>query len=214
GRTSARSIRRLCHLGLFKPSQTSTIMAVPCQRAANRAFQRAANPRGVWCCACRNATWAGFAKPVRGVAKERDGHSMERHKLDRSNGGNVDDSHQDPADGIDETNEDHDELVATAATVGVVGLGVIVFEAALLPGLVLGVVTMMVPKYLPRLGEAVTPLVKSTVRGAYKMGQKTREMVAEVQEQMHDIVAEVDAEAAKKASAPKAPLHPAAPPAV
>jgi Protein of unknown function (DUF5132) len=144
---------------------------------------------------------------------EKEGHSMERHKLDRSNGGNVDDSHQDPADGMDESDEGHDELVATAATVGVVGLGVIVFEAALLPGLVLGVVTMMVPKYLPKLGEAVSPLVKSTVRGAYKMGQKTKEMVAEVQEQIHDVVAEVDAEADKKASAPKAPLHSAAPPA-
>ena len=139
---------------------------------------------------------------------------MERHKLDRSNGGNIDDSHHDPADGIDDAEEGQDELVATAATVGVVGLGVIVFEAALLPGLVLGVVTMMVPKYLPKLGGAVTPLVKSTVRGAYKMGQKTREMVAEVQEQVHDIVAEVDAEADKKDSAPKAPLHPAAPSAV
>jgi hypothetical protein len=45
----------------------------------------------------------------------------------------------------------------------------------------------------------VNPLVKSTVRGAYKMGQKTREMVAEVQEQVHDIVAEVDAEGNRKA---------------
>jgi hypothetical protein len=49
----------------------------------------------------------------------------------------------------------------------------------------------------------VSPLVKSTVRGAYKMGQKTREMVAEVQEQVHDIVAEVDAEGDKKAATPK-----------
>jgi hypothetical protein len=47
----------------------------------------------------------------------------------------------------------------------------------------------------------MNPLVKSTVRGAYKMGQKTREMVAEMQEQVHDIVAEVDSEAGK----PRAP---------
>ena len=33
-----------------------------------------------------------------------------------------------------------------------------------------------------------------TVRGVYKVGQKTREMVAEAQEQVHDIVAEVHAE--------------------
>src|SRR5262245_43923491 len=89
-----------------------------------RSLPTCGKPRGGWCCACRNATWAGFAKPVGGVAKERDGHSMERHKLDRSNGGSVDDSHQDPADTIDESDEGQDELVATAATVGVVGLGV------------------------------------------------------------------------------------------
>jgi hypothetical protein len=32
------------------------------------------------------------------------------------------------------------------------------------------------------------------------MGQKTKEMVAEAQEQVHDIVAEVDAEGSKKAA--------------
>ena len=107
---------------------------------------------------------------------------------------------------MDTPEESQDELLATAATVAVVGAGVLVFEAALLPGLVLGIATMLVPKYLPRIGQAMNPLMKSTVRGAYKMGQKTREMVAEMQEQVHDIVAEVDAEADKKSIIPsKAP---------
>jgi len=53
--------------------------------------------------------------------------------------------------GFDELAESQDELVATAATIAVVGAGVIIFEAALLPGLVLGIATMLVPKYLPRL---------------------------------------------------------------
>ena len=70
--------------------------------------------------------------------------------------------------------------------------------AWLLPGLVLGIATMLVPKYLPRIGQAMNPLMKSTVRGAYKMGQKTKEMFAEAQEHVQDIVAEVDAEADKK----------------
>jgi hypothetical protein len=129
--------------------------------------------------------------------------SMERHKHDGHNGGKADHLAE-SADPLDDAHEGQDELVATAATVCVVGAGVLIFEAALLPGLVLGVATMLVPKYLPRLGAAVNPLVKSTVRGAYKMGQKTKEMVAEVQEQVHDIVAEVDAEGDKK-GAPKAP---------
>ncbi len=90
--------------------------------------------------------------------------------------------------------EGRSEIVATVATVAVVGIGAAAFEAALLPGIVLGVAAMFVPKYLPQLGAAVNPLFRSTVRGAYKIGQKTKEMVAEAQEQVHDIVAEVHAE--------------------
>jgi hypothetical protein len=91
-------------------------------------------------------------------------------------------------------NSDRSELVATAATVAVVGVGAAIFEAALLPGIVLGVAAMWAPKYFPRMGEALNPLFRSTVRGAYKLGNKTRELVAEAQEQVHDIVAEVHAE--------------------
>jgi hypothetical protein len=135
---------------------------------------------------------------------------MERHMSDAANGGKAADNHAaEPDDDFDEPSEGQDELVATAATVAVVGAGVIIFEAALLPGLVLGVCTMLVPKYLPKIGSAVNPLVKSTVRGAYKMGQKTKEVFADVQEQVHDIVAEVDAEADKKVGASKSPARPA-----
>ena len=116
---------------------------------------------------------------------------MERQK---HNGGNADEHSAEQPDPLEEPRESQDELVATAATVAVVGAGVLIFEAALLPGLVLGIATMLVPKYLPAIGAAVNPLVRQTVRGAYKMGQKTKEMVAEAQEQVHDIVAEVDAE--------------------
>src|SRR5215472_7302424 len=131
----------------------------------------------------------------------------------KHNGSDVE--HPAEPDPLAETHEDNEELVATAATVCVVGAGVLIFEAALLPGLVLGVATMLVPKYLPKMGSAVNPLVKSTVRGAYKLGQKTKEMVAEVQEQVHDIVAEVDAEGgAKKTATPKVQAHAKATPAV
>jgi hypothetical protein len=102
--------------------------------------------------------------------------------------------HNHADDLLDENADDQAVLVATAATVAVVGVGVAVFEAALLPGVVLGVAAMLVPKYLPRMGTALNPLLKSTVRGVYKAGQKTRELVAEAQEHVHDIVAEVDAE--------------------
>jgi hypothetical protein len=93
------------------------------------------------------------------------------------------------------------EVIATAATVAVVGVGAALFEAALLPGLVLGVAAMWAPQYFPKMGEALNPLFRSTVRGAYKLGNKTREFVAEAQEQVHDIVAEVHAEDAQETKA-------------
>ena len=74
-----------------------------------------------------------------------------------------------------ETGQLPNEVVTVAATVGVVAVGVALFEAALLPGMVIGVAAMLAPKYVPKMGAALTPMFKSTVRGAYKFGQKTRE---------------------------------------
>jgi hypothetical protein len=51
-----------------------------------------------------------------------------------------------------------------------------------------------VSRFFPQIGAAVKQLFRSTVRGAYKMGHKTHEIVAEAEEQVYDIVAEVDAE--------------------
>jgi Protein of unknown function (DUF5132) len=99
--------------------------------------------------------------------------------------------------------QDRSDIVATVATVAVVGVGAAVFEAALLPGIVLGVAAMWLPQYFPKMGEALNPLVRSTVRGAYKISHKTREMMAEAQEQFHDIAAEVHAEKDVEAEAPK-----------
>jgi hypothetical protein len=90
--------------------------------------------------------------------------------------------------------EDRGDMVATVATVAVVGVAAAAFEAALLPGIVLGVAAVAVPRYLPKMGAALNPLFRSTVRSAYKLRQKTKEMMAEAHEQVHDIVAEVHAE--------------------
>jgi hypothetical protein len=114
----------------------------------------------------------------------------------------VESLHSDPiGDGgerSDNDTGDNDEFVATAATIGVVGVGVVIFEAALLPGLILGVAATLAPKFLPKIGGALNPLLRSTVRGAYRFGAKAREMAAEVQEQVHDVVAEVKAESNAK----------------
>ena len=104
-----------------------------------------------------------------------------------------DDSLGEP-DPIDEAPDDQGEIVATAATIAVVAVGAAVFEAALLPGIALGVVATLAPRVLPSFGTAMAPLFRSTVRGAYRLGQRTREAVAEAQEHVNDIVAEANAE--------------------
>lgn len=95
---------------------------------------------------------------------------------------------------IESSGEDQGDMVATVATVAVVGIAAAAFEVALLPGIVIGVAAVAVPRYLPKIGASLNPLFRSTVRGAYKIRQKTKEMMAEAHEQVHDIVAEVHAE--------------------
>jgi hypothetical protein len=91
----------------------------------------------------------------------------------------------------------------TVATVVVVAAGAAIFEAALLPGIVLGVAAMAAPKYLPKLANALGPVFKSTVRGTFKLAQKSKEAFAEAQEHVNDIVAEVRAEEADTAAGPR-----------
>ena len=81
------------------------------------------------------------------------------------------------------------------AAVAVVAVGAALFELALLPGIALGAAAVAAPKYLPKLGGALNPLFKSTVRGTYKLAQKSKEMFHEAREHVHDAVAEVKAEA-------------------
>lgn len=98
------------------------------------------------------------------------------------------------SDGLAPATSNRDTMVTTAATIGVVGVAAIVFEAALIPGIILGVAAALAPSYVPRLGAALNPLFRSTVRSAYKLGQRTKEAASEVREQMNDIVAEVNTE--------------------
>jgi CBS domain-containing protein len=79
----------------------------------------------------------------------------------------------------DDSSVDGAQLVTTAATVAVVGIGAAVIEAALLPGVVLGAAAAWMPRYFPKIGEVLNPMFRSTVRGAYKIGQKTRQLVGE-----------------------------------
>jgi CBS domain-containing protein len=73
---------------------------------------------------------------------------------------------------INHGDEDHGDVVATAATVAAVGIGAAALEVALLPGIALGAAAAWLPRYFPKIGETLNPLFKSTVRSAYKIGQK------------------------------------------
>jgi hypothetical protein len=85
--------------------------------------------------------------------------------------------------------------IATAVTVAAVGIGAVAFEAALLPGVLLGVAAMWLPH---DVRQAFSPLVKSTVRGVYRLGERTgggaKALITDMQRQVREIVAEVDAE--------------------
>ena len=52
----------------------------------------------------------------------------------------------------------------------------------------------MVAAALSKDGRSAKSTFRSTVLGVYKMGHRAREMVAEAQEQVQDIVAEIHAE--------------------
>jgi hypothetical protein len=94
----------------------------------------------------------------------------------------------------------NDDLVAKAATIAVVGVGVALISTELLPGMLIGVAAAM----LPGIGPKLRPLLKTTVKAGYAAVRKTREMVAEAGEQVQDIIAEAKAEEAPPVAPPSA----------
>jgi hypothetical protein len=80
--------------------------------------------------------------------------------------------------------------MAKAATIAVVGVGVALISAELLPGMLIGVAAA----FLPGIGKNMRPFVKNTVKAGYTAVRKTREMVAEASEQVQDMLAEAKAE--------------------
>lgn len=95
------------------------------------------------------------------------------------------------------SHETHDDgaVGKAVAAVAVVAVGAALFEVALLPGIALGAAAVAAPKFLPKLGGALNPIFKSTVRGTYKLAQKSKEMFHEAREHVNDAVAEAKHEA-------------------
>jgi hypothetical protein len=85
-----------------------------------------------------------------------------------------------------------DDLVnAGLATAAIVGLGVVILRSNLLPGMLLGVASMMAPRLFPNLEPALRPFIKDAIKVGYSAAGKAKEMAAEASEQFQDMVAEI-----------------------
>jgi hypothetical protein len=125
----------------------------------------------------------------------------DHHKPSASNG-HVDDLGADNPE-LESFGEEvkSNDVVAKAATIAVVGVGVALISTELIPGMLIG----LAAAFLPGMGPKLRPLLKSTVRAGYSAVQKTRELVAEASEQMQDAVAEARAEHESKAEQAASP---------
>jgi Protein of unknown function (DUF5132) len=106
----------------------------------------------------------------------------------------------------DDSPQENGDLVGKVAIAGIIGVGAALIEASLIPGIIIGAAAVLAPKMLPEVGTRLRPLFKSTIRGAYKLTEKTREAFAEAHEHVQDIMAEARHEdqeqAATAANAP------------
>ncbi len=91
---------------------------------------------------------------------------------------------------VDVVKEEGGGLMTTFAA----GAALAILAPEFLPGMAIGVGAMLLPRVLPRLGSAVRPLLRTAVRAGYSTVLATREMAAEANEQVQDMVAEARAE--------------------
>ncbi|WP_020176336.1 DUF5132 domain-containing protein [Methyloferula stellata] len=102
-----------------------------------------------------------------------------------------------------EADQENSDIVGKVVLVGAIGVGAALIESALIPGMIIGAAAVLAPKFVPEIGNRLRPLFKSTIRGAYKLTEKTREAFAEAHEQVQDIMAEARHEDAEAAGATK-----------
>jgi len=89
----------------------------------------------------------------------------------------------------------YDDLLSSAlTTIGPVGAGNIIFEAALVPGILLSIAAIAVSGRATEFKSTLFPIVRSTIRSVQTVSQEVREIIAETQEKMDDILAEIEAE--------------------
>ena len=98
----------------------------------------------------------------------------------------------------------HEQTKSELAAAAVVGVAAVLIEIELLPGILLGVAAMMVPKLLPGLANSAGPFVKTALGLGYKAVAKTQQLIAEAVDHAQDMLAEIKADASSKPAAPKA----------
>jgi hypothetical protein len=99
-----------------------------------------------------------------------------------------------PAESPSSQSKMEDVLGSKLATVAVVGLGVALIEAELIPGMLIGIGAMLAPDLMSKLGTGLRPFIKGAMRAGYSLAEKAKETVAEAAEQYQDMVAEVHSE--------------------
>ena len=80
---------------------------------------------------------------------------------------------------------------ASIATTAAIVVGAALIELELIPGLIIGAGAILIGKFFPEMSGYVRPAIKGGIRAGYFVAQKTREVIAEASEQVHDLVAEV-----------------------
>jgi hypothetical protein len=90
---------------------------------------------------------------------------------------------------INPESENRSEIVATVATVAPAA-----FEATRLPGVVLGIAAIWIPRHLPPIGAPLNRRFQMTIQSTHKIGHKAREITTEVQEQVLDMITELRAD--------------------
>jgi hypothetical protein len=95
--------------------------------------------------------------------------------------------------------------VGGVATAAVIGIGAALIEVELLPGIIIGAGAILLGKMFPEIGCYARPMLKGVVRAGLSASQKLREVVAEANEEVHDLVAEVQHERAQ--SQPAKQMH-------
>ena len=95
----------------------------------------------------------------------------------------------------------HEQTRSELATAAVIGAAALLIEIELLPGILLGVAAMMIPKLFPGVTNFARPLMKSTIGLGYRAMAKTQQLVAEASDHAQDMLAEIRVESERSASA-------------